>query len=414
MIARLPAKGLHEVITRLSIDDAKSLYQATSRSKQDSLVTKSCLWRLSVKEYIQSHLGDASIILRAMYQNFVYLSGSRALEFFRPGSIGNQSDWDFYAPNDFDLVSDFMHEMERVGVIWHSPLDRIQKLMRESGGTVRLPYQAFCDVVASGALSQAATDKDFTIYDNPSNLDSRTRSQNVHIYTGDKTIIVDTGGIDDDYGDILRRVIRGELKTDMGKVEIQLMVEDRKHPFDTSSIFKFHSSAVQCYLSAHVACHYYGKEASPGITHVWHDHVKTQRKERALQKYRERGFREETLTSARGFQYRHADGSQATFLGGFNHIDTDPDLVRNYTEYARGITWIETLNITKLLGRDNCLQKLQVSPALESRNRAVKYPPHPVARLWAVKEKGKYADVTSAYEGLGDEDLEMIDIQPPS
>jgi hypothetical protein len=92
-----------------------------------------------------------------MSRNFVYLSGSRSLDFFVPGSTTENSDWDFYVPNDSMHVSAFLADMENIGVMWYSPLQEIVRLMEgEKGGYVRVEKDAWEDTFCTDSLGQAA------------------------------------------------------------------------------------------------------------------------------------------------------------------------------------------------------------------------------------------------------------------
>ncbi|KAJ4293289.1 hypothetical protein N0V90_008571 [Kalmusia sp. IMI 367209] len=396
VMTRLPAELLNIITTNLSVDDVRSLYQAASRSKEHVLVAKCCLARISVQEYIECSLGNSSIVLGAMSRNLVYISGSRALEFFKRGVTDTHSDWDFYAPNDFDLVSAFMQGMEQAGVTWRSPLDQIRKLMREDGGMVRLQREAFAEVLENDALFEAATDMNFVVREEEDveDLSNQSPFRNIVINTVSKTITVEGGSMLQDYDDILfiKRVIRGELRNDRRTVEIQLMVEDRDHPFDTASIFRFHSSVVQCYLGPHVACHFYGAKTSSGITHVWQGYINNAKNERAIRKYRERGFLETSVEMARGFQIRHADGDQATFIGGYNYSNAEKGLVQDQVAHARRTMWIETPKKTEFMDRPISVTipkyyRKIYQPLNEAKKVAAMYTPHPVAQLWAVGKR---------------------------
>lgn len=373
-LGRMPLELVECIIWQLNIQDARNFYHAIKYSKKHSDVTMHVLSRLSVADYINSNLGDSNVILKSMSLNLVYLSGSGALEFFKPGVRGPQSDWDFYAPNDLALVSASMKDMEKVGVKWRSPLDQIIKYMNEGGGTVRMHKKLLNEVFRDGSLWEAVSRKNFQLHASPVVLLVHDRDlqsycmlkEKIDLFLGSKYTFYDVKvnteanyvmidqRLYSPYENIssIQSVIRGELRRANKTVEIQLMVEARDHLFDTPSVFSFHSSAVQCYIGGHVACHYYGVSALKVINYVWTDLIKTEKNRKAVQKYEARGFRSVRIRPSFHREYSKVGvGKQAIFLGAYNFTDREDKIKRAFGELARETRWKERHSGTTLIER---------------------------------------------------------------
>ncbi|KAF1980506.1 hypothetical protein BU23DRAFT_10001 [Bimuria novae-zelandiae CBS 107.79] len=425
-LARLPAELVQLIASLMSIEDTKTFYNQLRRSKIHRSVAPLFYSRISVKRYIEANLGDPLRILDSMSKNLVYISGSGALEFFKPGCRDANSDWDFYAPNDIGLVSAFMWDMEQVGVKWRSPLDQVQKYMQENGGMVRLQRQTFVDVFGNKTLFRITSKKNFkmVVYrHNPVNnayfpmvtdgvrfftdttlppplaaaieFDSgdHVPFYNLNINAEAKIVTIEPGETWESYDSVLciKRIISGELEREnKRKVEIQVMVEVRDHPFDTASVFRFHSSVVQCFIGAHIACHYYGKAASRGITHVYQNFVGIERNEKVLQKYRDRGFVEEKIVDQPlGSSHRLGQEPHTTFMGGYNYTSRQDWVVDALVRHVLSTAWLESSHETTLI-RSPFERKQWTANYLNDDNlvghtRGLQL--HPAALEWTVGER---------------------------
>jgi hypothetical protein len=65
---------------------------------------------------------NASDLLRVMSLYGAVLSGSRALDWFVPGSATKTSDWDFYVPNVPSAISAVKGALEKSGVVFQTCL----------------------------------------------------------------------------------------------------------------------------------------------------------------------------------------------------------------------------------------------------------------------------------------------------
>ncbi|KAL6406256.1 uncharacterized protein AUP68_10426 [Ilyonectria robusta] len=113
-----PSELIFTLLQLLPISDVLSLRRATYELMP--VFHK----RISPSEYLQINgpFTDASGLLEEMSMHGAVLSGSRALEWFVPGSISEISDWDFYVPPIPAAIQGVKNALERSGVRFESCL----------------------------------------------------------------------------------------------------------------------------------------------------------------------------------------------------------------------------------------------------------------------------------------------------
>ncbi|CAK7200902.1 hypothetical protein SEUCBS139899_003601 [Sporothrix eucalyptigena] len=132
-----------QIASYLSAGDTLSLAATCSR------VREACLSRLDPERYFQTTFKHAQYLLAAMTDYGCILSGSRALEYFVPGSIDDPdlaeagsgtdaltpSDWDFLVPCFPASVYGMMYALSRCGVQWQHPLTDLFALVHKPAGS---------------------------------------------------------------------------------------------------------------------------------------------------------------------------------------------------------------------------------------------------------------------------------------
>ncbi|CAK7238666.1 MAG: hypothetical protein STHCBS139747_000084 [Sporothrix thermara] len=144
------------IASYLSAGDALNL-GATCRHLREA-----CLARVDPERYLQPTFMYARYLLAAMTDYGCILSGSRALEYFVPGSIDDPgrsterhgsnaptpSDWDFLVPCNPESVYGMMDALARCGVEWQHPLAEVLSLVDKPRGTsavVRAESLIYCN-----------------------------------------------------------------------------------------------------------------------------------------------------------------------------------------------------------------------------------------------------------------------------
>jgi hypothetical protein len=305
--------------------------------------------RLSVEVYLEEGLADAKALLRAMCTRMVSLSGSRSLEFFVPGSCTPTSDWDFYIADIGKLVPMFLLETEAIGYTWLSPLEEVAMRIDEGSGIVSIPentpsleFLKQLRKLASERGLELARERDFS-------MEGRCC-----VRVTQRNLTLGKVGPEDEYPGNISQVIMGKKRVRGGSIaKINLVITGGNDYTNTKFLQSFHSSCVQSVLTAHAACHMYGKMASERLTYQWPDNMELDRDKAGAAKYVHRGFRVSTyVPPPRGFSLRTGDDEHCTTLLGYNYTGSSPSVVRGYVARIRGISWFERKWGTREIARE--------------------------------------------------------------
>lgn len=167
--------------------------------------------------YFKQLIKNPEELLRCMSMYNVILSGSRAAEYFSPGLIDEDSDWDFYIRNDRRAAAGFMYCLNRAGVEW--------------------------------------VDKSLNIVfkDDPNNEDDHSSADSV-----------------DAYIDGLISYATGYLYHNGKRNKIQLIRSAERYMCAEYNLGNFHSSIVQCYISGSSAVCMYSHLTSNYKSLYWY------------------------------------------------------------------------------------------------------------------------------------------------
>jgi hypothetical protein len=246
--------------------------------------------RISMNLYLGQHFSDSQGLLKCMLINDIYISGSRALDYFVPGSTDENSDWDFYTGTDNNQVFRFMEFMKSIGIIWLTMIDWFTEKLEDdecvSGITAkqirnlhtmtlsdvgnRTVFNAIYKLAAEGEVYERIHEE-FTITVKNSKGKDKTFILRHDIYANFNII----------YGTF----------NDHGKTQrVQLMIGTEL----LGTIVRFYTSAVQCVITGFCAAHMYAKDAYNRQSRLWlaqQDHPISAKKTRdSRKKYEKRGF----------------------------------------------------------------------------------------------------------------------------
>lgn len=256
-----PLELLDCIMDNATVEATRNLVVALGSSHPMSeSIRKSALRRCSVSRYLSKHFGSGDELLFHMALCNAYVSGSRALEFFVPGSIGPDSDWDFYVaqrgkPSRPTPCSEASAECET---------SRFKRYMETLG------------VLWEGCTNERYVD---------SHLHIDYGTMGTH---GAAIQIVTVNSWSHEWGRW-----EGTYETDKFYSYFQ-----RARPA-VDAVFSFHSSCVQCVLSPGVSVHFYGKHASRGLSAEWTittsdtEGSRQRRQKSAVEKYASRGYKYE-------------------------------------------------------------------------------------------------------------------------
>lgn len=292
-----------------------------------------CDRRLCVRAYLGEYFPEPTKLLQAMSKSFVALSGSRSLNFFVPGCSRPASDWDFYIPSQYS-IQPFMDAVEQIGVRWLEPIDYLEKLLRKGEGSMIVSTRTWLDM-REQAMSHTIR------FGRIMDVEDSLRENLIHIKLEHDNRIKITSTAKDTRYPSLDFLVQGEVSHRGKTQDIQLVVttSDGDTPFDF--LKGFHSTAVQSYITAHAACHMYGKMTDRDEMYEW-PNIKRRFMHNiaAREKYRKRGFNPIPIPEhARGFHLRDGTDEECTSILGYNHVGAPDKIVDAYCMLSKGMVW---------------------------------------------------------------------------
>lgn len=105
------------------------LHDAVRFSMSCRIARAACRRRIEPDSYLVKTFRTPRYLLAAMTDFGCVLSGSRALEYFVPGSASESSDWDFLVPCVESSTLGMMDALEKCGVEWEDPFDSVMSLI---------------------------------------------------------------------------------------------------------------------------------------------------------------------------------------------------------------------------------------------------------------------------------------------
>jgi hypothetical protein len=292
----LPQETLDNIFSYLNIRDRilATDQEDTHSSSYNMLSAKDTT--ISVSLYLGQHFTDPYNLLSSMLLTDTLISGSRVLEYYVPGSIGDYSDWDFYISDDKKKIYNFMQGAEKSGIKWMTPEEAMEHKFSSDNPHISvtfrdIPYLLMrFDTIVDGEQKDKLLDKLTYIVGNIS-IDTtgimegpaiKSFAQDVILEDGRKKTIVVCRSDYDDF-----KIINGMLDAHGKKTPIQLIIT---HISVFETILRFAHSAVQCVITGFCAAHLYAADTYNKQSYIWANGVYTDSTQRSIDKYTERGF----------------------------------------------------------------------------------------------------------------------------
>lgn len=316
LFALLPNELISKVAALLPITDVLSLKKATHNSLE--VLTR----RIDLSSYLQAvgPFSQTRNLLQVMATHGAVLSGSRALEYFVPGSITGASDWDFFVPSVPVSIAAVKHALESSGVTFESCLVRAAQKLRDESSVnltrnemISIAYEANSSTRLLTREQQIIVRALHSTYPVLQNIAPYIRRNGSVRWISDISplSIGECGQTSPAWpqetmaheypGNIAAKVLYGTARKGLKIVSIQLVagtIDPRRSSlveplFQTvfRSIFSFYGSHVQCILTRHVAFHMYYRLAMEKAAYSWRvPEAIRERADTAVQKYISRGF----------------------------------------------------------------------------------------------------------------------------
>jgi hypothetical protein len=289
-------------MNKLNVDDSMALMNAFAG---DATVAQCHRVRVNPLKYLSKSFKYAVTLLSVMFDTGCVISGSRALDFFVPGSANQDSDWDFYVPGYKESVADMIHALTLCGVTWGSNVDLIATdFLRDgrvevSSNTLQALSSWLSPDLQESILGETVheiltvfTRLRSSIPDSPTYIISRASGGDIIIKPNidEGCHVEDLAGYESSSGEQFS-MICGSIETPQGKQTVQLIIGSHYHGVRSclSFIKDFYASHVQCFIGGWCAAHMYYYHATSKEATVW-ERKRTKAVDRAIEKYRDRGF----------------------------------------------------------------------------------------------------------------------------
>ncbi|KAH6889947.1 hypothetical protein B0T10DRAFT_513204 [Thelonectria olida] len=346
---------VHTIMNKLHLADAHTFREAFSHSQN----VENCYNdRINPAKYLSRTFQHPVHLLATMFDTGCILSGSRALDFFVPGSATETSDWDFYVPGFKESVADMINILSFCGVQWELEGDTIAGDLLENGkasttgavlrrlwswtqgleeeersklmgGTLNAVLMAFIACPEKMAAGK------FSIQKTPGGQIEIIPDESIQ---SPEDVQDALPSYEEQPGQPFN-IMRGAIQTREGRQSIQLIIGCYYNSIKGSLSFlgDFYASHVQCFISGWCASHMYYSHTCSKKAFRWKKSYtrQTLAVEKAIAKYEERGF--EFHPTSPDLAFRTLKDSDAFFL---DYGDMYCDLVES-TESQVVKTWLE-------------------------------------------------------------------------
>ncbi|KAH7131202.1 hypothetical protein EDB81DRAFT_906209 [Dactylonectria macrodidyma] len=299
---------IQNAMDKLDIGDA---LQFKNAFPGDPILEECYKSRISPVHYLSRAFNYPVTLLSTMFDTGCMLSGSRALDFFIPGSTTADSDWDFYVPGYKESVIDMINVLSLCGVKWHLEGDAITTALAENRSiSVNITTLRAMSSWISNQKPEEASKligdqlyKTLQAFQATREYSSSTQSYSVSNSPHGDVLIepeVPCQGFADNiatYHDPLGQpfnILQGSVQTSKGVQPVQLIIGSHYSSIRSclSFIKDFYATHVQCFISGWCASHMYYEQASSRQITRWEQSYsrKTKAVEKAIQKYQKRGY----------------------------------------------------------------------------------------------------------------------------
>ncbi|KAJ6445209.1 Delta(12) fatty acid desaturase [Purpureocillium lavendulum] len=272
--------ALQGVVNKLSLADGMTLRDAFSYS---SILEQCYSTRVDPVAYLSQAFKHPVTLLSAMFDTGCILIGSRALQFFVPGSNHDESAWTFFVPGYKESVADMIIALNMCGVTWQLEADDTITAPRQNNGT--RPHHTVLNGVDSG------------MDDN----DTQTRIQEYNLFAGpilDSLVGAGENGknlsTSEPTGGHGLSIMNGRLHLSKGAQEVQLIIGNSRDGMrgGMGLLKQACASHVQCFISGWCAAHMYYGKASAKTSTIWRPQAQESSAQQLnTRKYEHRGFR---------------------------------------------------------------------------------------------------------------------------
>jgi hypothetical protein len=362
MFSQIPNEITQDVFDRLPIHECRCVVDAHKDYNQDHERMKAIYAeRVSLERYFTRNLYDGKQMMRLLAETDSYLFGSRAIEYFTPGTLENDSDWNFHVSSSPRLRCHFMKKMEEFGVEWQDATMSFFNSIKTTHMTI---------VIKRSEL-------DFIIEDSKSfEMDEFHQlaikcfiesSAHIQRHAGVDTILYFVGIIgsdsfecmdvtsereSDDLANMMS--LEGIIKFKGKEMKVEVAFTNDIEYTHTELIHDFCFSLQQCFINGFGAVHMYGKLAASKVSYKWDrfgflsDHSNQEKTNALAHKYTLRRYQIQLRPYDKDSminQRSHCD-SESIFIPYLNQFGWDDNIWNLMQMKSCWMYWVESKSDT--------------------------------------------------------------------
>jgi hypothetical protein len=270
-LARLPLDILNDVVYNMDVITVQQLQEACKGKSRYHAVYSECTSRLSITNYLDTHFGNGEKFMQAMSICGACIVGPRALEFFVPSRISENSSWDISMNYNDGNAFEFIDRMKAIGVVWITPKNEVRDLLVKGSGNItmdRFKYAYLLDYIR-----KLSDEMGYHLI----NAVNVTVAVRVRIRVDGDIISVDDAGFSND--SLVRESVwmcTGQVTFKSSTMAVRLSGERARFmAYYPKTFMNNHSSCLQALIGPYFSCHLYGKLTTDMKTYAWPNNVVT-------------------------------------------------------------------------------------------------------------------------------------------
>ncbi|TKA23930.1 hypothetical protein B0A50_06436 [Salinomyces thailandicus] len=311
----------------------------------------------SVDQHVEGFLGSSfhspQRLLRGMARANCLLSGSRALDFFVPGSATPSSDWDFYTYGSPYCVGLAIEALSGAGVEWCDAFQPIREIATAPMRSVFYMELEHAYAFVDRALTPRNVDPIVAdiLVQLRDVLWTKPYQRAVLLNNGSTIHLVGRAGGGAPYGTGAVNLITGHTTHNGSSEKVQLIFRYNTSP--VQHILAFYASSVQCFISPFAAVHLYFSLAKQRTAIYWpHNSQHEPSAVASVKKYEARQWTFSTPANALSSAIEHhclANSPYSTYLPLALNSGLPADLHNLRVEATKNISWQVSEGETRLI-----------------------------------------------------------------
>jgi hypothetical protein len=359
MFSGIPNEITQDIFDRLPIYECRSVVDAHAHEDwHDDYERMKAIYdeRVSLERYFTRNLCDGKKMMRLLAESDSYLFGSRVIEYFSPGALDEDSDWNFHVSSSPRLRCHFMKSMEEFGVEWQDATTSFFNSIKTGHMTIVMKRSELDFVIEDSKRFELS---DFHKLAIKVFTDS---SRHIRHFMGVDTVLFFEGAIaegmlhcrdvtidreSNDFANMMS--LEGTIDFRGKEMKIEVVFVNDPEYTHTELIHDYCFSIQQCFISGFGALHMYGKLVASNVSYKWNrveflsDDSNREKTNHLAHKYTMRGYqiRLRPYEKDSAINNRSHCDSESIFIAQLNHLGCNDDIWNLMQMKSCHMYWVE-------------------------------------------------------------------------